>query len=34
MAKIEGVKERRRLAERFAGMSDGELQKAGRDPAA
>jgi hypothetical protein len=34
MAEIDGLKERQRLAKRFAGMSDGDLQKAGRDPAA
>ncbi len=34
MAEIDSEKERQRLERRFAGMSDGELQKVGRDPAA
>jgi hypothetical protein len=34
MAEIDSEKERQRLERRFAGMSDGELQKVGRDPLA
>jgi len=34
VGEIDKAKERQRLGQRFAGMSDGELQKVGRAPAA